>query len=74
MLKFYIEVFLSVFVKPFIDLIPVLHGDRYWSKYLCGTIPILLYDPNVKAIYVKLLCKCFVFSVSFCRIFDGFDS
>ena len=37
------------------DLISVWHGDRYWSKILCGTIPIPLYDPNVKVIH--FLCS-----------------
>ena len=32
--------FSSVFVKPLMDLIPIWHGDRYWSKILRGTIPI----------------------------------
>ena len=74
MLKFYVEVFSSVCVKPLMDLIPVWHGDRYWSKILRGTIPIPLDDPKVKVIYLKFLCKCFVLNVSFCKIFDGFDS
>ena len=60
MLKnFNVKVFSSVFVKPLMDLIPVWHG----------TIP--FYDPKVKVIYLKFLCKCFVLNVSFCKIFDG---
>ena len=64
MLKFYVKVFLSVFVKPLLDFIPVWHGDRYWSKILCGPIPIPLYGPKVKVIYLKFMCKCFVFPMS----------
>ena len=62
------KVFSSVFVKPLMDLIPVWHGDRYWSKIL------RLYVPRVKVIYLKFLCKCFVFNVSFGKILIGFDS
>ena len=64
MLKFYVKVFSSVFVKPLMDLIPVWHGDRYWSKILRGLIPIPLYGPKVKDIFLKFMCKCFVFSMS----------
>ena len=55
MLKFY-KVFLSVFVKPLMDLIPVWPGDRYWSRIVRGTIHIPLYDPKVKVIYLKFMC------------------
>ena len=56
------------------NLVHVCYGDRYWSKIIHGTIPIPLYDTKVKVISLKFLCKCFVFNVSFCKIFDGFDS
>ena len=52
MLKF----FSSVFVKPIMDLIFAWHGDRYRSKIVGGTIPIPLYDPDVKVIYLKFMC------------------
>ena len=69
MLKF----FSSVFVKPLMDLIPVWHGDDTGPKFYIPS-PFLCMTLEVKVIYLKFLCKCFVFKVIFCKISVGFDS
>ena len=48
---------MSVFAKPLMDLIHVWHGDRYWSKMLYCTIPILVYDLKVKVTDLEFLCN-----------------
>ena len=40
--------FMSVFVKPLMDLIPVWQGDRNWSRIVCGAIPNPVPDLKVK--------------------------
>ena len=42
------------------DLIHVLHGDRYWSKILCGTFNFPVHDLKVKVTDLEFLCKSFV--------------
>ena len=36
------------------------HGDRYWSKILCGIFPIPAHDLKVKVTDLEFLCKSFV--------------
>ena len=42
------------------DLIHVLHADRYWAKIIYGTFPIPVHDLKVKVtdlvFYVKGFC------------------
>ena len=76
MLKFCVNVFtVSVFAKPLIDLIHVLHGYRNVSKSLRGAISIPGYDIYVKDTHrLRRILMLNFYSVSFCKTFDGFDS
>ena len=38
----------SVFAKPSMDFIQLLHDDRALSKILCSTIPIPVHDLKIK--------------------------
>ena len=48
------------FVKPLMELIHVWHGDRDWSKILCGIIPNPVHDLKVKVTDLEFLYKSFV--------------
>ena len=73
--KSYIKVFrISLFPNPMMDLVHVWYDDRYWSKILRGSIPSPVHEIKVKVTHLEFLFMLIVFSVSFCKAFDGFDS
>ena len=50
------------------DLLHVLHGDRYWFKILRDTFLISVHDIMVKVTDLEFLCKSFVLQFLQCKI------
>ena len=58
---------MSVFAWLLMDLINVSHGDRYWSKILCGTFSIPVHDLKGKVADLEFLRKSFMLKFLQCK-------
>ena len=50
-----------------------MYDDRYWSKVLCSTIPIPLYDLKVKVMDLEFLCLSFTLKLLEPHYFQTLD-
>ena len=62
---------MSVFAKPWMDLIHGWRGDSYWSKILHGTVPTLLRDLKVKVTHLEFICKSFALKFLQCQFLQS---